>query len=152
MAGRTGSSGKQRKTGSSLRWETPCCTYRYCLWLLAGCVRVGAPCFCFALNLLAHGFRLRFSNIPSDCHSESNRHSPAGIVDEISISTTTPWSMPSLCWVGRLIIIFPLAANTTDWCCTIKVDIGNSKSQYIEKDKPEAIKDGSESTKIQHGI
>ncbi len=34
------------------------------------------PVFCFALNLLAHGFRLRFSNIPSDCHSESNRHSP----------------------------------------------------------------------------
>ena len=38
------------------------------------------------------------------------------------------------------------------WCCTIKVDIGNSKSQYIEKDKQEARKDGSESTKIQHGI
>ena len=34
------------------------------------------PVFCFTLNLLAHGFRLRFSNIPSDCHSESNRHSP----------------------------------------------------------------------------
>ena len=38
------------------------------------------------------------------------------------------------------------------WCCTIKVDIGNSKGQYIEKDKQEATKDGSESTKIQHGI
>ena len=36
------------------------------------------PVFCFALNLLAYGFQLRFSNIPSDCHSESNRHSPAG--------------------------------------------------------------------------
>ena len=35
-----------------------------------------------------------------------------------------------------------------DWCCTIKVDIENSKSQYIEKDKQEATKDGSESTKI----
>lgn len=34
------------------------------------------------------------------------------------------------------------------WCCTIKVDIENSKSQYIEKDKQEATKDGSESTKI----
>ena len=34
------------------------------------------------------------------------------------------------------------------WCCTIKVDIENSKSQYIEKDKQEAMKDGSESTKI----
>ena len=38
------------------------------------------------------------------------------------------------------------------WCCTIKVDIGNTKGQYIEKDKQEATKDGSESTKIQHGI
>ena len=46
MAGRTGSSCKQRKTGSS-HWGTPCCTYRYRLWLLAGCVRVDAPCFCF---------------------------------------------------------------------------------------------------------
>ena len=34
------------------------------------------------------------------------------------------------------------------WCCTIKVDIENSKSQYIEKDKQEETKDGSESTKI----
>ena len=46
MAGRTGSSCKQRKTGSS-HWGTPCCTYRYRLWLLAGCVRRGAPYFCF---------------------------------------------------------------------------------------------------------
>ena len=45
MAGRTGSSCKQRKTGSS-HWGTPCCTYRYRLWLLAGCVRVDTPCFC----------------------------------------------------------------------------------------------------------
>ena len=37
-------------------------------------------------------------------------------------------------------------------CCTIKVDIRNSKSQYIEKDKQEARKDGSEATKIQHEI
>ena len=49
-----------------------------CLWSFAGCVRVGAPCFCFALNLLAHGFQLRFSNIPSDCHSESGLHIPVG--------------------------------------------------------------------------
>ena len=46
VAGRAGSSCKQRKTGSS-HWGTPCCTYRYRLWLLAGCVRVDAPCFCF---------------------------------------------------------------------------------------------------------
>ena len=50
----------------------------YHLWSLAGCVRVGAPCFCFALNLLAHGFRLRFSNIPPGRHSESSPHSTVG--------------------------------------------------------------------------
>ena len=44
------------------------------------------------------------------------------------------------CYVGDL------------WCCTIKVDIRNSKSQYIEKEKQEATKGSSESTKIQHGI
>lgn len=38
------------------------------------------------------------------------------------------------------------------WCCTIKVDAVNSKSQYIEKEKQEARRDGSESTEIQHGI
>ena len=38
----------------------------------------GAPCFCFALNLLAHGSRLHFSNIPPDHHSESNQHRLAG--------------------------------------------------------------------------
>lgn len=43
-------------------------------------------------------------------------------------------------------------SQKTYWCCTIKVDIENSKGQYIEKDKQEATKDGSESTKIQHGI
>lgn len=37
-------------------------------------------------------------------------------------------------------------------CCTIEVDIRNSKSQYIENDKQEARKDGSEPTKIQHEI
>ena len=46
LADGTGSSCKQRKTGSS-HWGTPCCTYRYRLWLLAGCVRRGAPYFCF---------------------------------------------------------------------------------------------------------
>ena len=48
MAGEAGSSCKQRKTGSS-HWGTPCCTYCYRLWLLAGCVRVDAPCFCFIM-------------------------------------------------------------------------------------------------------
>ena len=46
----------------------------------------------------------------------------------------------------------PVQTKLCMWCCTIKVDIENSKGQYIEKDKQEATKDGSESTKIQHGI
>ena len=55
MAGRTGSHLQQRKTGSS-RWGTPCCTYRYCVWIFAGCVLFrGAPCFCFVLTLPPHG-------------------------------------------------------------------------------------------------
>lgn len=50
------------------------------------------------------------------------------------------------------IIYYLNTAQNKYWCCTIKVDIENSKGQYIEKDKQEATKDGSESTKIQHGI
>ena len=45
-----------KKTERS-RWGTPCCTYRYRMWILAGCVFRGAPCFCFAFNFLTHGFR-----------------------------------------------------------------------------------------------
>ena len=44
---------QERKTGSS-HWGTPCCTYRYRLWLFAGCVRVGAPCF---FTMLHHFLR-----------------------------------------------------------------------------------------------
>ena len=36
------------------------------------------PVFCFALNLLAHGFQPYSSNIPPGHRSESNRHSPVG--------------------------------------------------------------------------
>ena len=36
------------------------------------------PVFCFALNLLAHGFQPHSSNIPLARHSESNPHIPAG--------------------------------------------------------------------------
>ena len=45
MAGRAGSSHHQQRKTERSRRGTPCCTYRCCLWLLAGCVRVGAPCF-----------------------------------------------------------------------------------------------------------
>ena len=41
------------KTERSRR-GTPCCTYRYRLWLLAECVRVGAPCF---FTMLHHFLR-----------------------------------------------------------------------------------------------
>ena len=34
------------------------------------------PVFCFTLNLLTHGFQLRFSNTPPGHRSESNPHSP----------------------------------------------------------------------------
>ena len=33
----------------TLLWGTPCLTYR--VWIFAGCVRVGAPCFCLCLFL-----------------------------------------------------------------------------------------------------
>ena len=36
------------------------------------------PVFCFALNLLAHGFQPHSSNIPPDHHSKSNPHSSEG--------------------------------------------------------------------------
>ena len=36
------------------------------------------PVFCFALNLLAHGFQPHSSNISPSHRSESDRHSPAG--------------------------------------------------------------------------
>ena len=36
-----------------------------------------AKVFCFALNLLAHGFQPHSSNIPPGHRSESNPHSPA---------------------------------------------------------------------------
>ena len=44
----------------------------------SGCVRVDAPCFCFAFNFLTHDSQPHSSDIPSDCHSESNPHSLAG--------------------------------------------------------------------------
>ena len=65
VAGGTGSYCNQRKTGSS-RWGTPCLTYR--VWIFAGCVRVGAPCFSYKLIaihlflLMLRFFRVFFIN------------------------------------------------------------------------------------------
>ena len=39
LAGRAGSSCPQQRKTECSRRGTPCCTYRCCLWLLAGCVR-----------------------------------------------------------------------------------------------------------------
>lgn len=44
MAGGAGSSCKQRKTGSS-RWGTPCCTYRYRMWIFQGASYSGRTLF-----------------------------------------------------------------------------------------------------------
>ena len=76
LAGGTSSSHYQQRETERSRRGTPCCTYRYCLWILAGCVWVGAPCFCFAFNLLSHGFQPHSSNISPGHRSESNPHSP----------------------------------------------------------------------------
>ena len=77
MAGGAGSHLRQRKTGS-FRWGTPCCTYRCRMWILAGCVFRGAPCFCFALNLLTRDFLLHSEDISPVRRSGSNRHSSVG--------------------------------------------------------------------------
>ena len=69
LAGRAGSSCPQQRKTERSRRGTPCCTYRCCLWLLAGCVLFrGTPCFCFVLNLLAHGFQPHSSNISPGHH------------------------------------------------------------------------------------
>ena len=50
----TGSSCKQRKTGSS-RWGTPCCTYRYRIWIFQGAFYSGAhPVFFTMLHRFPH--------------------------------------------------------------------------------------------------
>ena len=54
MAGGTGSSHRQQRKTERSRRGTPCCTYRYHMWLLAGCVRVDAPCF---FTMLHHFLR-----------------------------------------------------------------------------------------------
>ena len=62
------------KTERSRR-GTPCFTYRCCLWLLAGCVRVDAPCFFTML----HHFLRAASGIRHQHGSESDAAHP-GIV------------------------------------------------------------------------
>ena len=73
MAGGTGSSCKQRKTGSS-HWGTPCCTYRYHMWILAGCVLFrGAPCFLFCLIF---PYSAVLFSLPTDCKRRRSPRTP----------------------------------------------------------------------------
>ena len=75
LAGRAGSSCPQQRKTERSRRGTPCCTYRYCLWSLAGCVRVDAPCFFTML----HHFLRAASGIRHQHGSESDAAHP-GIV------------------------------------------------------------------------
>ena len=58
MAGGAGSSCKQRKTGSS-HWGTPCCTYRYRIWIFQGASGWTHPVFTMLHHFLraASGIR-----------------------------------------------------------------------------------------------
>ena len=49
VAGGTGSSHRQQRETERSRRGTPCCTYRYRLWSLAGCVHSGRTLFLFCL-------------------------------------------------------------------------------------------------------
>ena len=57
-AGRAGSSCPQQRKAERSRRGTPCCTYRYRLWLLAGCVLFRArPVFYDASSFSARSIR-----------------------------------------------------------------------------------------------
>ena len=76
LAGGTGSSCPQQRKTERSRRGTPCCTYRYRLWLLAGCVLFrDAPCFFTML----HHFLRAASGIRHQHGSESDAAHP-GIV------------------------------------------------------------------------
>ncbi len=65
LAGRAGSSCPQQRKTERSRRGTPCCTYRYRMWILAGCVLFrGAPCFLFCL--ISPCFAVLFS-LPTGC-------------------------------------------------------------------------------------
>ena len=76
MAGEAGSSCPQQRKTERSRRGTPCCTYRYRLWLFAGCARVGAPCFFFTM---LHHFLRAASGIRHQPESGSDAAHP-GIV------------------------------------------------------------------------
>ena len=103
------------------------------------------PALTIVLELLPLGAVCIFATSPTERVKETFSYfslTPFGYANFAPLITAT-----------LTVAIFLLSLfSLKKWCCTIKVDIENSKSQYIEKDKQEATKDGSESTKIQHGI
>ena len=69
MAGRAGSSHHQQRKTERSRRGTPCYTYRYRMWIFAGCVRQGAPCFFFVIYPMyqtAYSYGRNNSSLP--CH------------------------------------------------------------------------------------
>ena len=76
LAGRAGSSRRQQRETERSRRGTPCCTYCYRMWILAGCVLCrGTPCF-FAM---IHHFPREASGILHQHGSGSDAAHP-GIV------------------------------------------------------------------------
>ena len=110
VAGGAGSYCNQRKTGSS-RWGTPCLTYR--VWIFAGCVRQGAPCF-FVFRPLVRDFQTCYSYILSSHDGSLRRLSPHMPENQIQFARRTiHWT---LTWMDFQMQIF--------WC------LGKSTYQF----------------------
>lgn len=98
-----------------------------------------------------HKLRVRFAELEMKQGEVAKRANMAESTLTARMTGRLPWNGDEIARVAKVLDI-PTDQIGAFWCCTIKVDIENSKGQYIEKDKQEATKDGSESTKIQHGI
>ena len=69
VAGGTGPAHPQQRKTERSRRGTPCYTYRYRMWIFAGCVRQGAPCFFFVIYPMyqtAYSYGRNNSSLP--CH------------------------------------------------------------------------------------
>ena len=86
LAGRTGSSHPQQRETERSRRGTPCCTYRYRMWIFQGASIQGAPCILFCLTFPCSA--VLFS-LPTDC-----KHRPQS---QTSRTQTTPCRCP---WCG----------------------------------------------------
>ena len=67
-------------------WGTPCLTYR--VWIFAGCVRVGAPCFC-VFRPLVRDFQTCYSYILSSHDGSLRRLSPHMPENQIQFARRT---------------------------------------------------------------